>query len=98
MSAAVNIVLLGLGVVGGGVARAISERADTYSQRVGASLALRRVLVHHLEKEREIKVDPGLLTADPEEALSGDVDIVVELLGGEHPAYDLIKDSLSRGR
>ena len=94
----VNIVLLGLGVVGGGVARAISERADTYSQRVGASLALRRVLVHHLEKEREIKVDPGLLTADPEEALSGDVDIVVELLGGEHPAYDLIKDSLSRGR
>ena len=98
MSAAVNIVLLGLGVVGGGVARAISERADTYSQRVGASLALRRVLVHHLEKEREIKVDPGLLTADPEDALSGDVDIVVELLGGEHPAYDLIKDSLSRGR
>ena len=98
MSAAVNIVLLGLGVVGGGVARAISERADTYSQRVGASLALHRVLVRHLEKEREIKVDPGLLTADPEEALSGDVDIVVELLGGEHPAYDLIKDSLSRGR
>ncbi|MCH7836178.1 MAG: homoserine dehydrogenase [Chloroflexi bacterium] len=94
----VNVVLLGLGVVGGGVARAISERADTYSQRVGASLALRRVLVRHLEKEREIKVDPGLLTADPEEALSGDVDIVVELLGGEHPAYDLIKDSLSRGR
>ncbi len=98
VSAAVNIVLLGLGVVGGGVARAISERADTYSQRVGASLALRRVLVRHMEKEREIKVDPGLLTADLEEALSGDVDIVVELLGGEHPAYDLIKDSLSRGR
>jgi homoserine dehydrogenase len=26
------------------------------------------------------------------------VDIVIELLGGEHPAYDLIKDSLTQGR
>ncbi len=98
MAAQVNIVLLGLGVVGGGVAGALRERADTYSQRVGASLALRRVLVRHLDKERAVKLDPSLLTDDAEEAVSGDVDIVVELLGGEHPAYGLIRDALSRGR
>ena len=94
----VNIVLLGLGVVGGGVVGALNERSDTYSQRIGASLALRRVLVRHLEKAREVKLDPAILTNQAEEALAGDVNIVVELMGGEHPAYELIKDSLSRGR
>ncbi|MCH6555563.1 MAG: homoserine dehydrogenase, partial [Chloroflexi bacterium] len=98
MPAQVNIVLLGLGVVGGGVAGALSERADTYSQRVGASLALRRVLVRQMDKERAVKLDRSLLTDDAEEAVSGDVDIVVELLGGEHPAYGLIREALSRGR
>jgi len=96
--AQVNVVLLGLGVVGGGVARALSERAETYSSRIGATLNLRRVLVRDPEKERPVRIDPALLTTRPEEALSGDVDIVVELMGGEHPAYELIKDSLSRGR
>lgn len=94
----VNIVLLGLGVVGGGVAHALGQRADTYSERIGASLNLRRVLVRHLDKERSVRIDPSLLTDDPKEALSGDVDIVVELIGGEHPAYEFIRDSLSRGR
>ncbi len=98
MPAQVNVVLLGLGVVGGGVARALSERAETYSSRIGAELTLRRVLVRDPEKERSVKINPGLLTVRPEDALSGDVDIVVELMGGEHPAYELIKDSLSRGR
>ena len=73
MAAQVNIVLLGLGVVGSGVAGALSERADTYSQRVGASLALRRVLVRQLDKERTVTLDRSLLTDDGEEAVSGDV-------------------------
>jgi len=94
----VNVVLLGLGVIGSGVARALLERAESYSQRIGAPLLLRRVLERYLEKASTAGVDPALLTADAQEALSGDVDIVVELLGGEHPAYELIRDSLSRGR
>ena len=98
MPAEVNVVLLGLGVVGGGVARALIERAETYSGRIGARLNLCRVLVRDPEKRRPVKIDPALLTVRPEDALSGDVDIVVELIGGEHPAYELIKDSLSRGR
>jgi homoserine dehydrogenase len=93
-----NIVLLGLGVVGGGVARALTERAETYAQRIGAPLLLRRILERDFGRAQAVGMDPALLTADPEEALAGDVDIVVELLGREHPAYELIADSLSRGR
>jgi homoserine dehydrogenase len=94
----VNVVLLGLGVIGSGVARAMQERAETYSQRIDALLVLRRILERRPDRAQAAGVAPDLLTADAEEALSGDVDIVIELLGGEHPAYDLIKDSLARGR
>ena len=94
----VNITLLGLGVVGGGVARALVEKAESYSQRVGLPLALRRVLVRDVARERGLPLDPALLTADPQEALETDCDIVVEVMGGERPAYDYIKQSLSRGR
>jgi homoserine dehydrogenase len=96
--ARVNVALLGLGVIGSGVARAMLERAESYSQWIGASLTLRHVLERNPDRARAVGVEPSLLTADPEEALSGDVDIVIELLGGERPACDLIEDSLSRGR
>ncbi len=94
-----NIVLLGLGVVGAGVARALQEKSEVYSQRIGATLSLKRVLVRDLNKQRAVKLDPSLLTNDVDEALSpDDIGIVVELTGGEHPAYEVIRDSLSRGR
>ncbi len=94
----VTIVLLGLGVVGSGVAAALLEKAESYSQRVGATLALRRVLVRDPGRERAVTLDPRLLTADPREALDGDADIVIEVMGGEHPALAYIKESLARGR
>src|SRR3989304_2155109 len=74
--ARVNIVLLGLGVVGGGGARALCERADAYSHRIGASLNLQRILVRPRRKDRAVKLDPALLTARAEGALYGVVDIV----------------------
>ncbi len=94
----VGITLLGLGVVGSGVARALLEKAESYSQRVGAPLVLRRVLVRDLNRERAVHIDRSLLTADPEEALGCDSDIVVEVMGGEHPAREYIERSLKAGR
>lgn len=93
----INIVLLGLGVVGGGVARALQEKAEGYAERVGIPLVLRKVLVRDVEKPRPISLDPTLLTDDPEEALA-EADIVVEMMGGEQPALDLIERSLKDGR
>src|SRR3990172_1276705 len=94
----VNIVLLGLGVVGSGVARSLVEKADVFARRVGVPVVLRKVLVRDLNKQRAVALDPALITADPEEALATDCDIVVELMGGEQPAYDYMQRSLSDGR
>ncbi|MCH8814849.1 MAG: homoserine dehydrogenase [Chloroflexi bacterium] len=94
----INIVLLGLGVVGGGVARALQEKAEAYAEQAGLPLVLRRVLVRDPSKPRPISLDDGLMTADPDEALDADADIIVELMGGETPALDYIERSLKSGR
>ena len=94
----VGIVLLGLGVVGSGVARALTEKAASCAERAGVPLVLRRVLVRDLQRPRQVTLPKGLFTADPEEALATDCEIVVEVLGGEHPAMEYIEQSLAAGR
>lgn len=95
---AVGIVLLGLGNVGAGVARALTEQTETYSDRVGAKLELRRILVRDRTKTRDYLPDASLVTDDPEEALGTDCDIVVELMGGETPAREYIERCLRQKR
>lgn len=90
----IRVVLLGLGTVGIGVARALSERSALYSKRVGAPLELCKVLVRDLNKDRGISLPDGVLTNDPEEALSTECDIVVEMMGGEEPARAYMQRAL----
>lgn len=94
----VNVVLLGLGVVGSGVAQALVERAESYAQRVGAPVVLKRVLLRDPRKDRAFSVDRSLVTTSADEALSSDCDIVVEVMGGEEPAREYIARSLAQGR
>lgn len=91
--------LMGLGVVGGGVARALMERAGAYEDRIGCPLTLRRVLVRDPKKTRPAGVPPDLVTTDPEILLQDpEVRIVVEVMGGEEPALSYIRRALSSGR
>lgn len=94
----IKVVLLGLGVVGSGVLRALQEKAEGYAERAGIPLVVRRVLVRDVDKARSIKIDPSLLTSDPEEALGEESDIIVEVMGGEQPALEYIERSLKTGR
>lgn len=94
----VKIGLMGLGVVGSGVARVLTEKADMLSQRIGAPLSLARVLERELHKARALSLD-AVVTGDAEAFFAEpDLDIVIELLGGENPAYQYIKWSLEAGR
>jgi Homoserine dehydrogenase len=97
-TSSVRVVMLGLGVVGSGVARALTERADTYARRVGVPLELRKVLVRDAKKPRDVKLPAGVITADPEEALGTECDIVIEVIGGEEPAHAYIKRCLEQHR
>jgi homoserine dehydrogenase len=90
---------MGLGVVGSGVARALLERGAAYGREVGCPLRLVRILEREPERERPVRVDPALFTQDVQDIV-GDagIDIVIEVLGGEHPAYEYQRLALEAGK
>jgi len=93
----VRIGLLGVGTVGQAVARALLDRRDVLSRAAGTELVLQRAAVRDLARPRALPAER--LTADPAAVASADdVDLVIELVGGEEPARTLIAAALDRGR
>ncbi|MBM2832030.1 MAG: metM [Dehalococcoidia bacterium] len=99
MKKGIGIGLLGLGVVGSGVAQVLLQKADFLERQAGSPLSLKRVLVRHPGKRRSLKIAPALLTTRAEDILQDPaVDIVVEVIGGESPAREYIREALQRGK
>jgi homoserine dehydrogenase len=97
--ASIGIALLGAGVVGGGVAHSIGAHAAEYERRIGRRLELRQILVRNPEKVRGTSVDPGIVTTDFDQILSDPkIQIVVEVMGGEEPAYRYLCQTLESRR
>jgi homoserine dehydrogenase len=93
----VNLALLGCGTVGGGVIRLLSGNAANLTTRVGAPLAIRKVLVRDLAKDRVPECERSWLTTNPEDVLGDpEIDIVVEVMGGEQPAYEYIRRAIDQ--
>jgi homoserine dehydrogenase len=91
----VRLGLLGCGTVGGGVIRLLTSNADSLAARVGAPLRIAKVLVRDLVKDRVPECDRALLTTNPDDVLDDpSIDIVVEVMGGEHPAYEYIRRAI----
>jgi homoserine dehydrogenase len=96
---AIGIGLLGLGTVGGGIAEVLSAKADSLAEQAGLPLVLKKVLVRDTSKRRPVRVSPSLLTNRPDEVLSHPgVDIIIELIGGEHPATEYIERAMAGGK
>lgn len=93
----IRVGLLGLGTVGQAVARALIERQDLLARASFAPLVLQRAAVRDLSRPRPVPT--GQLTTDPFAVVrADDVDVVVELIGGEEPAFALIQEALSLGK
>ena len=96
---AINIGLMGLGTVGGGVAAALSVNADEIRRKTGRTVRLRRALVRDASKTREPSPPPGVLTTNPEDILADpDIHVVVEVMGGDIPAGDYLERALAGGK
>ena len=94
---AIGIGLLGLGVVGSAVAKAVVSRHG--SKECAIPLDLIAAVVRDLDKKRTIDLDQLMLSDDPQAVIGNtNVAIVVELMGGENPAFDYISSSLKAGK
>jgi homoserine dehydrogenase len=95
---AVGIAMLGAGNVGGGVIAALAAGGARYAAHVGRPLVLRRVLVRDASRPRA-GIDAAQLTTRLEDVLADPgTQIVIEVMGGEHPAREYIAAALRAGK
>ncbi|MFZ5799853.1 MAG: homoserine dehydrogenase [Candidatus Omnitrophota bacterium] len=95
----INIGLLGFGNVGSGLVRIIRERKCLLAGKVGAELVIKRICDKDLKSPRGIRLSPGILTSNTKELLRDkELEVIVELIGGVHPAKEFIVEALHNGK
>ena len=98
MQKVVNIGLLGSGTVGSGVIKVLEMNQRQITERVGAQIKLKTVLVRDTGKQRpqlanyQVTADINDIINDPE------IDVVVELMGGLHPAREYMLQAMEAGK
>lgn len=98
MDKTIQVGLLGFGTVGGGVVQIFQNNAAMMARKTGAELHIKKILVRDLKKPRAVHCDAEL-TTDPADILNDpEIQIVVELLGGEEPAHSLMLAALQNGK
>ena len=94
MRAPYRLGLLGLGNVGGALARRLTEDAARIERAAGRPIRLEAIAVRNVEGRQA----PALLQ-DAERLLErSDLDAVIELIGGLEPAHTYIHRALAAGR
>jgi homoserine dehydrogenase len=94
----VRVALAGCGIVGAALVRLLPRLAGRFESRRALRFECVRILVRDTAKERGVAIPPALLTDSLEDFLAADADVVVEVIGGVHPAERIVRDALAAGR
>ncbi|MDJ0663447.1 MAG: homoserine dehydrogenase [Acidimicrobiia bacterium] len=95
----IGIGLLGAGTVGGTLIHRLVTEHAAIAAKTGLDLQIRRVAVRDPSKPRTFDIPEGLLTTEPAEMITDpEVDLVVEVMGGQDPAGDLVLQALQAGK
>ncbi len=95
----IGIGLMGLGVIGSGVAKVLLEKKDILARQAGSPLVLKKILEKDLSKHGSLGIEPQLFTTRFADIVNHpEIDIVIELIGGERPAADYIREALIAGK
>jgi len=96
---AIKVGLLGLGVVGGGTWKVLKRNAEEIARRAGRRIEVTRVAVRDVAKARALVGDAVLVGSDPHEVVRDpSIDIVVELIGGDTLARELVLEAIANGK
>lgn len=94
-----NLAIVGLGNVGTGVAKILTEHPDRITRRAGRPISIRRAVVRDLAKPRDIRLPDGVLTTDLQAVIQDpEIHIACELMGGLHPAREVVLALLEAGK
>lgn len=100
MSEPLNIALAGLGTVGAGVVRLLEANADLIGRRAGRPIRVTAISARDRTKDRGVDLSRYAWEDDMTGmAARGDVDVVVELVGGaDGPALTLARNTIGAGK
>lgn len=95
----INIGLLGIGTVGGGTYTVLKRNREEIARRAGREILVTMIADKDVEKARKL-ADQGVIVTDDAHAITThpDIDIVVELIGGQTIAKDLILEAIAHGK
>jgi homoserine dehydrogenase len=95
----INVGLLGCGTVGTGVAKLLIDSSQVIGARLGATLNLKWVADIDIETDRGIRFNEGVLTTDANSVVNDpDIDIIIEMIGGEGIAKEFILKAIENGK
>jgi homoserine dehydrogenase len=95
----IQVGLLGLGTVGSGTIEVLRRNREEISRRAGRDIVIKVASARDLKKERSVSLEgielvptAGLVVSRP------DIDIVVELIGGDTAARELVLKAIDNGK
>ncbi|MGM0593922.1 MAG: homoserine dehydrogenase, partial [Pseudomonadota bacterium] len=95
----VKVGLLGLGTVGGGTVNVLERNAEEIARRAGRAIEIVQASARDLTKQRICDTENIQLTTDPVEVVDNpEVEVVLELIGGDTLAYEMVMRAINNGK
>lgn len=95
----IHIGILGLGTVGGGTFTVLKRNGEEIARRAGRKIVVKMVADKDLQKVRGLVGNDAIITDNAHEVTCNpDIDIVVELIGGQTIAKELILEAIAHGK
>jgi homoserine dehydrogenase len=95
----IQLGLIGCGTVGTGVARLLLDDRAILAKRVGTPLKIKYVADLDRHTDRGVTFAPGVFIDDAWQVVNDpEIDIVIEMIGGETIAKDIILAALEKGK
>jgi homoserine dehydrogenase len=96
---AIQVGVMGLGTVGGGVFEVLRRNQEEIRRRAGRGIEVTMVSRRDVAKARAMVGDAAQVVVDPRAIIANpDIDIVVELIGGYDLARELVLEAIAAGK
>ncbi|HEX7557679.1 MAG TPA: homoserine dehydrogenase [Usitatibacter sp.] len=95
----IQVGLLGLGTVGSGTIEVLRRNREEISRRAGRDIVIKAASARDLTKERKVSLEGIEIVPTAADIVARpDIDIVVELIGGDTAARELVLKAIDNGK
>ncbi len=95
----IGIGIIGLGTVGSGTYRILTENRPLIEQKTGIDIGVVKIAEIDAKKIKNSRLPKKIVTGNSKDLIEDkNIHIIVELIGGIHPAFELISGALEKGK